>query len=170
MGKGCTNSRTILRDVLETRVLAGLQDRLMEPEAFAEAMRSFIEETNRLNHIRRANHGADVERLEKARKAIAGIVTAIEDGGYSRPLMERLRGLEANVEEIEAKLAEAPRDVPILREETYQRILAAAETGNPPLHVAEDDLDVDENQTRPEKDDGEQDDSPEEPQGCGCQE
>jgi len=62
---------------------------------------------------------------------------------------------------------EAPRDVPILREETYQRILAAAETGNPPLHVAEDDLDVDENRTRPEKDDGEQDDSPEEPQGCG---
>lgn len=48
MGKGCTNSRTIVRDVLETRVLAGLQDRLMEPEAFAEAMRSFIEETNRL--------------------------------------------------------------------------------------------------------------------------
>jgi DNA invertase Pin-like site-specific DNA recombinase len=112
MGKGCSNSRTIVRDVLETRVLAGLKDRLMEPEAFAEAMRSFIEETNRLNHIRRANHGADVERLEKARKAIAGIVAAIEDGGYSRPLMERLRGLEVEVEEIEAKLAEVPRDVP----------------------------------------------------------
>ncbi len=84
----------------------------MEPEAFAEAMRSFIEETNRLNHVRRVNHGAEVERLEKARKAIVGIVAAIEDGGYSRPLMERLRGLEAEVEEIEAKLAEAPRDVP----------------------------------------------------------
>ncbi|KRB49552.1 zinc ribbon domain-containing protein [Phenylobacterium sp. Root700] len=112
MGKGCTNSRTIVRDVLETRVLAGLQDRLMEPEAFAEAMRSFIEETNRLNHLRRANRGADVERLEEARKAIGGIVAAIEDGGYSRPLMERLRRLEVEVEEIETKLAEAPRDVP----------------------------------------------------------
>ena len=46
-------------------------------------MRSFIEETNRLNHVRRANHGADVGRLEKARRAIAGLVAAIEDGGYS---------------------------------------------------------------------------------------
>uniref|UniRef100_A0A6M3K8P3 Putative carbon storage regulator n=1 Tax=viral metagenome TaxID=1070528 RepID=A0A6M3K8P3_9ZZZZ len=37
---------------------------------------------------------------------------------------------------------DAPRDVPLYREEVYQRILAAAETGNPPLHVVEDELDA----------------------------
>ena len=112
MGKGCTNGRTIVRDVLEERVLVGLKDRLMEPVAFAQAMRSFIEETNRLNHMRRANRGAEVERLEKARRAVAGIVAAIEDGGYSRPLMERLKVLEAEADEIERRLDQAPADVP----------------------------------------------------------
>ena len=84
----------------------------MAPEVMAEAMRAFIEETNRLNHHRRANEAADRLRLEKVRKAIAGIVSAIEDGGYTRPLMERLKSLDAEVEAIERTLAEAPRDVP----------------------------------------------------------
>jgi hypothetical protein len=33
----------------EARVLAGLRDRLMTPEAAAEAMRAYAAETNRLN-------------------------------------------------------------------------------------------------------------------------
>lgn len=112
MGKGCTNTRTIDRDVLEARVIAGLKDGLVSPDAIAEAMRAFIEETNRLNQHRRASRDVDVHRLEKARKAIAGIVAAIEDGGYSRPLMERLKVLEGEVEALEAQMAEAPADVP----------------------------------------------------------
>ena len=112
MGKGCTNSRTINRDVLEARVLAGLRDKLMAPHVVAEAMRAYIQETNRLNHYRRANREADLLRLEKARKAIAGIVAAIEDGGYSRPLMERLKTLEGDAEGIEQALNQAPLDVP----------------------------------------------------------
>jgi DNA invertase Pin-like site-specific DNA recombinase len=112
MGKGCSNRRTIVRDVLEARVIAGLKDRLVSPDVIAEAMRAFIEESNRLNQHRRATRDADVQRLEKARKAIAGIVAAIEDGGYSRPLMERLRALEADVEALEAQMALAPADAP----------------------------------------------------------
>ncbi|WP_082554602.1 recombinase family protein [Caulobacter sp. Root1455] len=111
-GQGCTNASAVRSDSLEARVLVGLRERLMAPEVMAEAMRAFIEETNRLNHHRRANETADRLRLEKARKAIAGIVSAIEDGGYTRPLMERLKSLDAEVETIERTLAEAPRDVP----------------------------------------------------------
>jgi len=112
MGRGCTNGRTINRDTLEVRVLAGLRDKLMAPDVMAEAMRAYITETNRLNHHRRANREADLMRLEKARKAIAGIVTAIEDGHYSRPLMERLKTLEADADAIELGLNQAPLDVP----------------------------------------------------------
>jgi DNA invertase Pin-like site-specific DNA recombinase len=112
MGKGCTNTRTVNRDALEARVIAGLRNSLMAPEIIGEAMRTMVEETNRLNQQRRASHDVDVQRLEKARKAITGIVTAIEDGGYSRPLMERLKVLEAEVETLEAQMAEAPADVP----------------------------------------------------------
>jgi seryl-tRNA synthetase len=78
----------------------------------AEAMRSYVEEANRLNHERRATEAADIQRLEKARKSIDSLVAAIEDGGYSRPLMERLKALEADAEALEVKLAQAPLDVP----------------------------------------------------------
>jgi putative endonuclease len=97
---------------------------LVTGEAIAQAMRSYIEESNRLNHQRRATRGGDVLRLEKARKAIDGIVSAIEDGGYTRPLMERLKGLEAEVEALEAKLTEPMIDMPDLHPnmaELYRR-------------------------------------------------
>jgi DNA invertase Pin-like site-specific DNA recombinase len=112
MGKGCSNGRTVNRDALEARVLDGLRSRLLAPEVMAEAMRSYVEEANRLNHERRATEAADIQRLEKARKSIDSLVAAIEDGGYSRPLMERLKALEADAEALEAKLAQAPLDVP----------------------------------------------------------
>lgn len=124
LGNGCSNKRTIVRDVLEARVLKGLKERLVTPDAIAHAMRTFIEESNRLNHQRRATRGGDVVRLEKARKAIAGIVRAIEDGGYTRPLMERLKGLEAEAVALEAKLAEPVADLPDLHPniaELYRR-------------------------------------------------
>jgi len=75
-------------------------------------MRSFIEETNRLNHERRANEAVDRQRLEKARKAAKGILTMIEEGEYTPGMVGRLRELENEVAAIEAAMAEAPRDVP----------------------------------------------------------
>ncbi|WP_425483168.1 hypothetical protein [Chelativorans alearense] len=44
----CTNNRTILREKLEARVLTGLQERLVSAEAVEEAVRAYVEETNRL--------------------------------------------------------------------------------------------------------------------------
>lgn len=114
LGNGCANGRTIIRDRLEERVLKGLKESLVTGPAIARAMRAYIEESNRLNHQRRATRGGEVLRLEKARKSIDGIVSAIEDGGYTRPLMERLKGLEAEVEVLEAKLSEPAVDVPDL--------------------------------------------------------
>ena len=111
-GKGCANTSTVRGEALEARVLVGLKERLLAPEVIAEAMRAFIEETNRQNHERRASEADDRQRLDKARRGIAGIVSAIEDGGYSRPLMDRLKVLEAEVEAIEQALAAKPRDVP----------------------------------------------------------
>ncbi|WP_241693567.1 recombinase family protein [Caulobacter sp. SSI4214] len=111
-GKGCSNSTTVVADRLEARVLMGLRDRLLTPQIAAEAMRSFIEETNRLNHQRRANEAVDRQRLEKARKAYKGLMTMIEQGEYTPGMVGRLRELENEVAAIEAALAEAPRDVP----------------------------------------------------------
>ena len=67
----------------------------MAPEVAAEAMRAYVEETNRLNRERRAAGAADRKALAEVEKRIGEIVAAIEDGGYSRTLADRLRRLEA---------------------------------------------------------------------------
>jgi site-specific DNA recombinase len=57
-------------------------------------MRVYAEETNRLNRERRAGGESDRKALADVEKRLKEIVTVIEDGGYSRPLMMRLRELE----------------------------------------------------------------------------
>jgi len=112
MNGSCTNSRTIAREALEARMLDGLRDRLMAPEIAAEAMRAFAEETNRLNRERRSSGDADRKALVDVEKKLKEIVTAIEDGGYSRPLKARLRDLEAKQDEFTERLSRAPVNIP----------------------------------------------------------
>jgi site-specific DNA recombinase len=50
----CGNCRTVRRDDIERRVLAGLTDKLVSPEAVAVAVRAYAEETNCQNRERRA--------------------------------------------------------------------------------------------------------------------
>jgi site-specific DNA recombinase len=114
MNGSCTNSRSIARVTLESRMLDGLRDRLMAPEVAAEAMRAFTEETNRLNRERRSSGSTDRKALADIEKKLKEIITAIEDGGYSRPLMAHLRDLEARQDELTARLCRAPVDIPDL--------------------------------------------------------
>ena len=93
-------------------MLEGLRARLMAPEVAAEAMRAYAEETNRLNRERRAGSDADRKALADVEKKLKEIVTAIEDGGYSRPLMTRLHELEAKQDELTERLSRAPADIP----------------------------------------------------------
>ncbi|MCP4735692.1 MAG: recombinase family protein [Bosea sp.] len=115
VGKGtCDNSRTISRDDLEARVLAGLKDRLMAPEMVEEAMRAYAQETNRLNRERRSNGDAWKTELGKVEKQIAQIVEAIADGMYHPSMKQKMSGLEARKGELTALLADAPADKPDL--------------------------------------------------------
>ena len=108
----CTNNRTILRDKLEARVLTGLQERLVSAEAVQEAVRAYVEETNRLNHQCRAQQDTDRRALAKIERAIAGIISAIEDGMYQPSMKARMDELERQKAEIAARMAGAPADVP----------------------------------------------------------
>lgn len=78
----CDNGRTIRRGDIERRVLAGLTDKLVSPEAVAVAVRAYPEETNRQNHERRAHAETSRRALEKIDRGIKGILDAIEDGMY----------------------------------------------------------------------------------------
>ena len=108
----CHNSRTIARETLEARMLEGLRERLMAPEVAAEAMRSYVEETNRLNWERRASQEADRRDLAKVRKSIKEIVAMIEDGNGNRSLIERLSELETKEDGINSRLDQDAVDIP----------------------------------------------------------
>jgi len=108
----CSNGRGIRRSVIEERVLSGLKDRLMAPETAAEAMRAYAEETNRLNRERRASGATDRKELADVGKKIATMVAVIEDGGYTRGMMDRMRELEARQDELNERLAAIPADLP----------------------------------------------------------
>jgi site-specific DNA recombinase len=108
----CSNSRTISRDLIEARVLDGLRDKLMAPEIAAEAVRAYVEETNRLNHQRRAVGAADKTELAKIVKAIDGLVEIAMEGRGTRALTDKLLALEARKDAIRARIAEVPIDVP----------------------------------------------------------
>jgi site-specific DNA recombinase len=114
MNGSCTNSRSIARVTLESRMLDGLRDRLMAPEVAAEAMRAFTEETNRLNRERRSSGSTDRRARADIEKKLKEIITAIEDGSYNRPLIAHLRDLEARQDEVTARLSRAPVDIPDL--------------------------------------------------------
>ncbi|WP_085558422.1 recombinase family protein [Azospirillum agricola] len=112
MNGSCANSRTIPRTALEERVLAGLKHKLMAPDIAAEAIRAYVEETNRLNHARRASGEAERRELAQVARAIQDIMALIESGAGSRTLVTRLRELEAREDELNARLAQVPVDLP----------------------------------------------------------
>ncbi len=114
MSGTCSNSRSIPREALESRVLAGLKDKLMSPEVAAEAMRAYQEERNRINRDRRLSGDQERRALEKAEKAIKEIVAAIENGAYSRSLGDRLAALEKERDTLTERLTQAPQDLPDL--------------------------------------------------------
>lgn len=112
LSMGCDNARTVDRKVLEARVLAGLRDRLMAPDAAAAAMRAYAEETNRLNRERRTSGEANRRELANTEKAIREIIHVIEQGGFHRALQDRLTELEARQDDLNACLSQVPVDIP----------------------------------------------------------
>ncbi|REF73547.1 recombinase family protein [Paracoccus versutus] len=110
----CSNNRTILREDLERRVLAGLKERMMAPEVAAEAMRAYAEETNRLNRERRSNGDSWKAELVKVEKQIRGIIEAIKEGMFHPSMKGEMDALEARKAELTEQLADIPEDAPDL--------------------------------------------------------
>ena len=109
----CRNDRTIKRQEIEARVLAGLKDRLMSPDLVAAFMEEYRAEINRAaRDAEQARAGLVRQRGETERK-INGILRAIEDGMYSEVLKGRMAALEARRAEIGQALAAAESMPPV---------------------------------------------------------
>ncbi|WP_430246023.1 recombinase family protein [Neorhizobium sp. DAR64861/K0K2] len=110
----CTNTRTIPREELERRVLAGLKDRMMAPEIAAEATHAYATETNRLNRERRSSRDAWNAELEKTDRELDKAVDAILAGVPPQKLKDRMEKLEVRKAELLGLLDDVPQDVPDL--------------------------------------------------------
>ncbi len=107
-GKGtCENKATVSRMEIEERVLGGLKEKLLSPELVREFVLAFQEEANRAKAEREQRAAADHQQLFSVQRKVAGIVSAIEEGDYSRALRDRLADLEKQQDELEARLSEA---------------------------------------------------------------
>ena len=104
----CNNNATVSRRGIEGRVLGGLKQKLLAPELVREFIRAFQEEVNRSNTEREVQVRADRQQLDSIKRKIAGIVTAIEEGDYSRALGDRLADLEKQQDLLQVRLSEAP--------------------------------------------------------------
>jgi site-specific DNA recombinase len=106
----CGNTRKIRRGELERRVLAGLRDQLLSPEAVSVLVREYhLERDRRLKESGRARAALE-RRLAQAEAAVARLVDAIAEGGaefaelrgaLTKKVGERDR-LRADVQELDA--------------------------------------------------------------------
>jgi site-specific DNA recombinase len=127
-GRSCSNGRTIRREVLEARALAGIAERLVSADKIEVAVAAYAAHINRDNREQRIQADADNRALVKIDKAVAGIMAAIEDGLYQPTMKARMTELERERAEITARLAEAPQGIPDIHPgiaEIYKRKVAA---------------------------------------------
>ena len=78
--RGHDNSRIITRVSLEERVVAGLKNRPTAPDMVAEAARSCIEGTKRLNRLQRSDRQSAKAKLLKIKKGNADFVNPSTSG------------------------------------------------------------------------------------------
>ncbi|WP_085891514.1 recombinase family protein [Roseovarius litorisediminis] len=104
----CTQKRSFKRKELESVVLNLLRDRLMRPEAVA----AFVASVSREMNAGRAEETAARARLTSERNQITrrldGLYDAIADGLRTAGLKTKLEDMEAQLAEVDAKLAAPP--------------------------------------------------------------
>ena len=124
----CANRKTIARKDVETRVLNGLQSRLMHPDLIREYITTWQQEMQMERQETLAARGEHERRLAKVLRDIENIVTAITEGMFHQSMKAKMDALEAERVNLEAKLAALPDLEPVAIHpglaETYARKVA----------------------------------------------
>jgi site-specific DNA recombinase len=100
----CSNQRTVRRDPLLERVLSGLKQQLLAPELVEEFVRNLVAEVNAANHdrgLKQARQGQERARLQRQ---IKNLLELIEDGHGSAVMVQELRSLEHQLEQVEKEI------------------------------------------------------------------
>jgi site-specific DNA recombinase len=94
----CDNGRTITRQEIGSRVLAGLKERLLAPDLVAAFMTAVQGELTKERTRRLAGAGQRAKTLAEIDRRIAGMLRAIEDGLYEPSMKDRMAALRAERE------------------------------------------------------------------------
>lgn len=109
--KLCPNGRTVHREEIDKRVLAGLCGPLLDQVNVDHAVEALVAETERLNRERHCAHDSARKSSVDIRKKINHVIAAIEKGAYSDALNAKLRELEGEKQEAERLASEAPTEI-----------------------------------------------------------
>ena len=101
----CSNAGTVKRTDIEERVLGGLRDRSLAPDAVKAFMQAYLDERKRLHQEANAARAGLETELAKIDRKINALVKAIEDGLYDQSIKQQMIDLRRQHTEIEAKLA-----------------------------------------------------------------
>ncbi|MEH3098836.1 recombinase family protein [Sphingomonas adhaesiva] len=110
----CDVSGSIRRDELETRVLGGITEQLLSPDAISLLVRSYHEDIERRRETDGAAGDAIEARIRKLDAAIGRLVNAIAEGGADfLDIREALAARKIERDQLDRQLREA-RAVPII--------------------------------------------------------
>jgi site-specific DNA recombinase len=101
----CDNKGTMRRDHLETAVLDGLQNRLMEPGRIKIFCEEYARAMNRLHAEHNAQRATDEDALSKVERDLARLVQALLDGVPASAVREKMTELEARRDAVRHRLA-----------------------------------------------------------------
>lgn len=122
----CDNGRKITTAALESRVLDGLQTRLLDPELVKLFVRRFHKHLAAAEAEQSRNRGKLERQLETVKVRVARMVAIVTDGGSEfEEFREALQSAKAERQAIEAELADldAEKIIPLMPNigEEYQR-------------------------------------------------
>jgi site-specific DNA recombinase len=109
----CQNSATVDRAMVEARALEGLQTRMLAPAAVAAYVRAYHAAWQRIERARAADRRPLERRRAEIGRRIERIVDAICDGTATPEMKARAQAMDAERQEIDRKLAQAPAEPPV---------------------------------------------------------
>jgi site-specific DNA recombinase len=101
----CANHLQVRQDWLEEKLLSGLQQAVLQPEAVNYAMEEFcrqLENADRSSSVQAERQREDKRNVEAE---LARLVSAVAQGGHSSVLLEAIRQREEQLQTINAQLA-----------------------------------------------------------------
>ena len=124
--------RTILRDRLLGRVLAGIKERLLAPDLVDQFVATFLAEVNAANSLRSNRQALLAKQKAKVERQIRNMLELLKEGHGTPAMVAELRVTEHRLEELSVQIAaeDHPEAVPILHPslpELYRRRVEALE-------------------------------------------